>query len=122
MIKSIVFYTTGGLFTAFFANGVRMIPMFHSRLEYISAFYYLCLLHFILLDPRLHIACASVGFLVGYMIHRYEENSEERIKRLIETYPDVPVQWTIGFENRPEAKPKSKTLIRNVQSRAAVNF
>ena len=34
MIKSIVFYTTGGLFTAFFANGVRMIPMFHSRLEY----------------------------------------------------------------------------------------
>ena len=44
----------------------------------------------------LHITCTAVGFCVGYLAHRYEENSEQRVQRLMEKHRNVPPHdnWT----------------------------
>ena len=47
-----------------------------------------------LLEPQLHLACTALGFYVGYLAHRYEENSEERVRQLLEKHRNAPVQWT----------------------------
>ena len=46
-----------------------------------------------LLEPQLHLACTALGFYVGYLAHRYEENSEERVRQLLEKHRNAPVQW-----------------------------
>lgn len=43
--------------------------------------------------PGLHVACTSVGFVVGYLAHSYEERSEERTERLLEKYKHAPREW-----------------------------
>ena len=44
-------------------------------------------------EPGLHVACTSVGFVVGYLAHSYEERSEERTERLLEKYKHAPREW-----------------------------
>ena len=41
-------------------------------------------------EPMLHVVCTAVGFYVGYLAHRYEENSEERVQKLLEKHRHVP--------------------------------
>lgn len=45
------------------------------------------------LEPQLHLACTSVGCVLGYMFHNFEEGSEERIQRLLEKHQQAPKQW-----------------------------
>ena len=44
----------------------------------------------------MHITCTAVGFCLGYMAHCYEENSEERVQKLMEKHRHVPPHdnWT----------------------------
>ena len=50
----------------------------------------------------LHVTCTAVGFCVGYLAHRYEENAEERVKRLMEKHRHVPPHddWTQSGRKR----------------------
>ena len=41
----------------------------------------------------MHLVCTSVGATLGYMAHKYEEGSEERIERLLEKHDQAPTQW-----------------------------
>ena len=41
----------------------------------------------------MHLSFTALGCYLGYLAHRYEENSEERVKKLLEKYPRAPVQW-----------------------------
>lgn len=41
----------------------------------------------------MHLGFTAVACYLGYLAHRYEENSEERVKKLLEKYPRAPVQW-----------------------------
>ena len=44
-------------------------------------------------EPQLHITCTGVACCLGYLAHRYEENSEERVRMLLEKHRHAPVQW-----------------------------
>ena len=41
-------------------------------------------------EPQLHVACTGVACYLGYLAHRYEETSEERVQRLLEKH-NAPV-------------------------------
>ena len=47
-------------------------------------------------EPMMHVTCTAVGFCVGYLAHRYEENSEQRVQKLMEKHRHVPPHdnWT----------------------------
>ena len=47
-------------------------------------------------EPMLLVTCTAVGFTLGYFAHRYEENSEARVQRLLEKHRHVPPHdnWT----------------------------
>ncbi|CAI8037120.1 hypothetical protein GBAR_LOCUS20764 [Geodia barretti] len=76
MLRSWGFFTFGGLFTALYSNAARRYPLMRK--------------------PMLHVTCTAVGFCVGYLAHRYEENSEQRVQRLMEKHRNVPPHdnWT----------------------------
>jgi hypothetical protein len=71
MLRTVVFFSAGGFFTACYSNAVRRYPVFRK--------------------PLLHVACTLVGFTIGTIFHKYEEGSEERFQKLIEKHPDAPV-------------------------------
>ena len=41
----------------------------------------------------MHLFFTGIGFYVGYLAHRYEENSEERTKLLLAKYRHAPREW-----------------------------
>lgn len=45
------------------------------------------------IEPILHVSCTTVGFALGYLIHRYEETAEERTERLLARYQHAPREW-----------------------------
>ena len=46
-----------------------------------------------MLEPILHISCTTVGFGLGYLVHRYEETAEERTEKLLARYRHAPREW-----------------------------
>ena len=44
-------------------------------------------------DPHTHVIYTAVGFVIGYFGHHYEETSEERMQRLLETHKRAPAEW-----------------------------
>lgn len=44
-------------------------------------------------EPQMHLFFTGVGFYLGYLAHRYEENSEERTKLLLAKYRHAPREW-----------------------------
>ena len=41
----------------------------------------------------LHVVSTGVGCYIGYKVHMYEENSEERTRILLERYKHAPKLW-----------------------------
>ena len=41
----------------------------------------------------MHLICTSVACYLGYLAHRYEETSEERVQNLLKKYKHAPRQW-----------------------------
>ncbi|KAK3741578.1 hypothetical protein QZH41_012515 [Actinostola sp. cb2023] len=70
MIRTIVFFGVGGLFTACYSNVVRRLPMWRA--------------------PSLHVICTGVGLYLGYLGHRFEETSEDRYKEMIKKHKNAP--------------------------------
>ena len=96
MIRTWVFFTAGGLFTAFYSNAVRKYPLLRSK----------CSVNVVCRitrnygnffppssEPQLHLICTGVGCYLGYLAHHYEENSEERVRLLMEKHRHAPAQW-----------------------------
>ena len=98
MIRTLVFFTAGGFFTACYSNAVRRYPVFRSNLIHVFSYrllscVILCIRISSLLyaEPLIHVTCTFVGFTLGYIFHKYEEGSEERFQRLIKNHPNAPV-------------------------------
>ena len=51
----------------------------------------------------MHLGFTAVACYLGYLAHRYEENSEERVKKLIERHPRAPVWAAMVTESKGEA-------------------
>ena len=43
--------------------------------------------------PSFILTSTVAGGILGYLAHRYEENSEERVKLLLEKHRHAPVEW-----------------------------
>lgn len=56
-----------------------------------------------IIEPQLHITCTGVACFLGYLAHRYEETSEERVQRLLEKHPHAPVQWASMVRDNGES-------------------
>ena len=56
-------------------------------------------------EPQLHVICTSIGCYLGYLAHRYEETSEERVERLLERH-NAPV--ASSYMNMSEAPPTAE--------------
>ncbi|XP_032231170.2 uncharacterized protein LOC116614363 [Nematostella vectensis] len=69
MIRTIVFFGAGGLFTACYSNLVRRLPMWRK--------------------PSLHVVATAVGLYLGYLGHRFEETSEDRYKEMIKKHKNA---------------------------------
>lgn len=44
-------------------------------------------------EPQMHLVCTGVACYLGYLAHRYEETSEERVHNLLKKYKHAPRQW-----------------------------
>ncbi|XP_065059259.1 uncharacterized protein LOC135686832 isoform X2 [Rhopilema esculentum] len=70
MIKTIIWFAGGGLFTACFANAFKNAPLFKK--------------------PSRHILFTLAGLAIGYRFHLFEENSEDLYKELIKKHKNAP--------------------------------
>ena len=52
--------------------------------------------------------CTLVGGFIGYCFHRYEENSEARLQRLLDKYRDPPVLENVNWAVLPSSTNKNK--------------
>ena len=41
----------------------------------------------------MHLICTGVACYLGYLAHRYEETSEERVQKLLEKHKRAPAEW-----------------------------
>lgn len=46
-------------------------------------------------EPTLHLVCTGVACYLGWLAHCYEENSEERVQRLLERHRHAPKDWAV---------------------------
>eukprot|EP00118_Oscarella_pearsei_P025252 m.307836 g.307836 ORF g.307836 m.307836 type:complete len:85 (+) comp42902_c0_seq1:25-279(+) len=74
MLRTWLFCTAGGLFTACWSNLLRQYPMWRK--------------------PQLHATCTAVGAFVGYYFHKYEQGAESRYRRIAKGNERVP-KWLV---------------------------
>ena len=106
MLKTWAFFTFGGLFTASYSHAVRRLPLLKSRrLHHIAiapAIDITTVHHFhtsiVFLGPALYFACTGTAFFLGYLAHRYEENVDEKYRRILERNPDAPLKIRMSIE------------------------
>jgi len=70
MIKSVVWFACGGLYTACFNNAARNFPVFKK--------------------PSRHILFTLIGAGIGYQFYLFEESGPERYKELIKQHKNAP--------------------------------
>eukprot|EP00794_Sanderia_malayensis_P007178 gene7178-7984_t len=70
MIRTIIWFASGGLFTACYSNAIRRFPLFKK--------------------PSRHLLFTAIGLGLGLYMHRVEENSEEIFKELISKHKNAP--------------------------------
>ena len=51
----------------------------------------------------MHLICMSIGFGLGYLAHRYEENSEKQVQMMLKKYKHAPRQWAELVKSVQEA-------------------
>ena len=60
----------------------------------------------------MHLICTSIGFGLGYLAHRYEENSEKQVQMMLKKYKHAPRQWAelVKLDQEAGIPRKSSTL------------
>ena len=79
MLKSVVFFTCGGLFTGIYANVVQKYPIFYSKVAFLSE----KPMPVTILEPLKVAIATAVGAAIGYGVHTYEVRMDEQLQEMI---------------------------------------